>query len=194
MNADKRNRLILLALGTVAVIALVYTLGVTPLKTRIADMKVKLATTQRTLDLEDLKARSATLAVPEAEERATTRARFESTMPEGDIYSSLVAKLEPMARAFGIDDMGIDRPGAALGSVPSGMPFPGLAASLSASGTFWEVGGFLAAFENDYPFLRITQVALGASDSQILVADEDHPGVGFTVRFEGCARENSVFR
>jgi hypothetical protein len=194
MNPDKRNQLILVILGAVAMVALVYTLGVSTLKGRIRDAKSKMEVTQRTLDLEALKSRSAALAVPEAKQREAFRQSLESKMPEGDVYSSLAARLEPISRALGIQDLALDRPGPATQCSPPGSAYPGLSSSLSGSGSFWQIGEFVAAFENELPFLRITHLTLDAGGARVLVSGQEDPALGFILRFEGCARANSVFR
>jgi Tfp pilus assembly protein PilO len=197
MNSDRRNRLILVVLGTLAALAAIYSLGISSFRAQIDLERSKLQAVERKLQEQKTLVTQAGQMGQEAEQRAALLADLERRMPSGDIYFSLLARLELLGRQHGIRDLKLIRPTRSAQAVPTELAklgYVGIRGGLQAVGHYEQIGLFVAALENELPFMRVTELRLDAVGGRILVEDEGSNPLGFQMMFDGCATEDAVLQ
>jgi Tfp pilus assembly protein PilO len=197
MNPDRRNRLILVVLGTLAALAASYSLGITWFGAQIKLESSKLQAIERKLQEQENLEQLASRMGQAAEQRTVLLADLERRMPSGDVYYSLLARLEVLGRAHGIRDLKLVRPSRSAEAVPEELAklgYVGIRGGLEAVGYYEQIGAFVAAFENELPFMRVTELRLDAVGSRIMVEDGDYYPLGFRMGFDGCATEAAVLQ
>jgi hypothetical protein len=161
LSKEKRNHLILLAIGTVAVIAGIWQTMLLPqrngqkaVQKRIAEQKTKLDNAQRLTD-----------SMPQLQknlELATAKLKTaEDAMASGDMYSWFIQTM----KTFRQDHTNVDIPQfsreapCAVGMFAK-FPYKAVMFNLRGTAYFHDFGSFLADFENRYPYLRVQKLEL----------------------------------
>ena len=176
---EKRDRLILVCLGTLTLTAgLYYGListqqrSMQEMSKKQFDWEVKLNNAQRLANNTD----------KIEKELETNRSRLdaiESTMPSGDIYSWIILNVNTFKENYRIDIPQFSR------EVPSevGMfaKFPYRAAVFNLRGTahFHDFGRFVADFENAFPYMRIQNIELDPASASNASAQADQEKLAF---------------
>jgi len=197
MTSDQRNRLILVVLLTLAALAAVYSLGISWLGAQVGHERSRLNALQSKLEQQHALSVQASQMGQEGEERAALLADLERRMPSGDVYYSLLARLEVLSRAHGIRDLKLIRPTrspAALSTELAKLGYAGVQGGVEAVGDYVQIGYFVAAFENELPFMRVTELRLDMIGARVLTEEEGFNPLGFVMLFEGCTTEQAVLQ
>jgi hypothetical protein len=195
MDRDRRNQLILVAVATLALVGLIYSLGVSRLQFQMAQDRARLAESQKELD----RLRTDSLARSTSEQTRKELEQlsyWEAVMPQSDVYRSLLSRVEPLAQSHGIREFildGVQSRGDAISDAMAQCRYLGMAGSLSGVGDYLQLGSFLADFENDFPFFYLSELTINRAGSGFITSDADNPVLGMHVRFQGCAYTNAVF-
>jgi Tfp pilus assembly protein PilO len=166
LSKDKRDKLILVAIGTIAIVAGLW-LGV--VKTRNEQLKMSRTTFDKAKDkLEKAKRVVSQAAQAQADMEAATKklGLIEETMASGDLYSWAYLLLEKARGGHDVNIIEVARP--AKGEVGVLPQFPYQAAIFSVRGTgyYHEFGKFLADFENRFPYFHVQNLSLtGGSEA-----------------------------
>jgi hypothetical protein len=158
---EKRDKLILVVIATVAILAGLW-LGV--IRTRgeqidrsrdkLAKAKEKLETAKKIIGRADQ---------AEADMIAATKrlGAIEDTMASGDLYPWALLLVEKARGGHDIKIIDVPKPGKT--EVKMLAQFPYEAATFSVRGTafFHDLGKFLADFENTFPYFRVQNISLG---------------------------------
>src|SRR5437867_5231808 len=179
LSREKRDRLILIALGTVVgVVALWYVViktqqkAIDSLAKQTLEQKSKVDNAQRlvgsTADLQR--------TLDGASQQLKT---IEDTMASGDMYSWLILTLNKFRadRKVDIPQFSREVP-TEVGVLPK---FPYRAALFNVRGTayFHDFGKFIADFENAFPFIRIQNLELEAAASSSATSTGDPEKLAF---------------
>jgi hypothetical protein len=162
LSKDKRDRLILVMIGTIAVLAGLW-YGV--IKTRqeaIEDNKRRLLAAIDNLDKATKRVKQAEKVEAELEAATRKLKAIEDTMASGADYSWALLLLEKARAGHDVNIIDVTRP--AKGDVGVLAQFPYDAAIFSVRGTayYHQFGKFLADFENRFPYFRVQNLSLGA--------------------------------
>jgi hypothetical protein len=155
---EKRDRIILIAIGTVGVLAGLWYGPIRFQKTVLAEQADKI------LQTENRVANSRRLVdhAPRHEAEylaASARLRtIEDSMASGDMYSWIIRTINRHQAPYKIEIPNFNPP--AVGELKSMSKFPYQAATFSVRGTgyYHELGKFLAEFENTYPCVSVQNV------------------------------------
>jgi hypothetical protein len=161
LSKEKKMHLVLVALGTVGVIAGLWFGLLSLQKSKLADISVKINGTQQEIQKVQkvvVEASQIQTALDEAESKLNG---IESSMPAGDLYSWMMSTL----RQFNSPSYRVDLPQIGVPSVGEVRMFPTFPyhqASVFVGGTayFYEFGKFLADFENHFPYMRVQNLNL----------------------------------
>jgi hypothetical protein len=162
---EKRDKLVLLCIGTLVVMVGLYYGLITIQKQTLAntlkrqgEQDTKLSTAQRLT--------SQSGQIEKNLESATAKLKaIEATMPSGDIYSWSILTVNTFKEKYQVEIPQFSK------EVPSeiGMyaKFPYRAATFSLRGTafYHDFGRFLADFENTFPYMRIQNIELEPSSA-----------------------------
>jgi len=176
---EKRDRLILVCLGTVAVLAGLY-YGLISFQQRSlqemarlqAEQEIRLSNAQRLAGNSPQIQQNLAAAVGKLK-------AIEATMPAGDMYSWVIQTVNAFKEKYQVDIPSFSR------EVPSevGMfaKFPYRAAIFNLRGTahFHELGRFVADFENTFPYMRIQNVELDPASASNASVQSDQEKLAF---------------
>lgn len=184
---EKRDRLILLVLGTLVIlVGLYYGLITMQQKTLQDSAKKKLEQENKLGSGERMVGNSA--SIQKALDQATAQLKaVEATMPSGDMYSWIILTVNTFVNSFNETHQArIDIPQFSR-EVPCeiGMfsKFPYRAASFVIRGTafYHEFGRFVADFENTFPYMRIQNIELEPSAVTTSANPEDAERLQFKI-------------
>jgi hypothetical protein len=165
LSKDKRQRLALVCIGTIAAIAGLYFSLVATQRNSLQSMakkqteqKAKLENAERLTDSTPLLQKNLAAATADLE-------AIESTMASGDMYSWIILTVNSFKENYKVEIPQFSR------EVPSevGMypKFPYRAAVFHLRGTayFHDFGKFVADFENAFPYMRLQNIELEPPNS-----------------------------
>jgi hypothetical protein len=177
LPGEKRNKLILVGLGTLLVAGAFYTLVISQQNQKLvflANKKLDAEASQRRV-LDAIGRASAIEAELASARKALAEA--ETDIASGDKYSWVINTLRPFkdAHKVNIPQFSSLGPVAEVNLLPG---FPYKQASLSLAGTayFHDLGCFLADLENKFPHFRVVNLSLDLNPSQ---APADQETVSF---------------
>jgi hypothetical protein len=161
LSKEKRQHLILVMLGTVAVLA---TLGYFLIKggyDKIGALRQKSKATEEKLDQMQKsvqRAKEIEVAYQKALDELTER---EAGMAAGDLYSWMQGSLRRFQRGYKVEIPQIS-PVSTPENVNCLAKFPYKQATLTVNGTayYHDLGRFIADFENAYPLMRVVNLSL----------------------------------
>ena len=156
LSAEKRKQLVVVILATAVVLGGIgFGLIKHQFKT-LAELKVKHeAVDKRLAEMNNMVKRSATT---EAELAVTSKrlGDLEDAMASRDVYSWVVTLLRQFKQPYkNVDIPQVSRP--TVGDMDLFPKFPYKQATMRISGTayYYDLGRFIADFENEYPYIRV---------------------------------------
>jgi len=160
LSKEKRNQLVLIGIAAVGVMGCIWYFLISFQQTKQAEIAKKITALQQQIDKTIRVVREAGQVQAEYKDATARLASIEEGMPSGDLYSLLVSRL----KQFNVPSFHVDIPQFGLPSVSEvPMPdFPYHQATVSISGVayYWDLGKFIAEFENKFPYSRIQNLSL----------------------------------
>ena len=176
---EKRDRLILVCLGTLALTAGLYYGLISTQQRSMQEMAKKQFEWEVKLNNAQRLANNTDKIEKELEANRSRLDAIESTMPSGDIYSWIILNVNTFKENYRIDIPQFSR------EVPSdvGMfaKFPYRAAVFNLRGTahFHDFGRFVADFENAFPYMRIQNIELDPASASNASAQAEQEKLAF---------------
>lgn len=188
---DKRDRLILVCLGTLTIVVGLYYGVITTQRKSLAEMAKKQMEEANKLKSGQRLA-SGTAQIEKSLEAADTKLKaIEGRMPSGDMYSWIILTVNTFKENYQVDIPQFSR------EVPSevGMyaQYPYRAAVFNLRGTahFHEFGRFVADFENTFPYMRIQNIELDPASTSNANAQNDQEKLAFKMEIVTLVNPNA---
>jgi hypothetical protein len=161
LSTEKRNQLIMIAVGTLGVIAALWFLVIGAQRQKINEIDGKIAgTTAQIKKMEQVKKAAATIET-QLEECQTRLAKIESTLPSGDWYLWVNTTLRKFnAPSYHVDIPVINAPVASAMNLLPAFPYNQLSVAVNGTAYYDDLGKFLSDFENQFPCMRIQNLSL----------------------------------
>jgi Tfp pilus assembly protein PilO len=176
---EKRDRLILVFLGTCAVLAGLY-FGLISFQRKSLEAMTKRRDAQETKLKDGQRLANSVPQIQKNLDEVVGQLRaIEATMPSGDMYSWIILTVNTFKENYKVEIPQFSR------EVPSevGMfpKFPYRAAIFNLRGTahFHDFGRFVADFENTFPFMRIQNIELDPSSDTAANLQTDEEKLAF---------------
>ncbi len=160
LSKEKRDRIILTALGALFVVAGIWSVMIRPLQSQIADRRSKLETAQEDLSKAKRLADQAAKIQAELDANIEKLRHIESHMASGDLYSWIIRTMNPIQAGFVLDIPTYSPPGVGPVEMFADFPYESARFAFHGVGTFHEVGKFIADLENRFPFATVSGVDL----------------------------------
>ena len=187
---EKRDRLILVCLGTLAIVVGLYYGLITNQQKSLAEMAKKQVEEANKLK-KGQKLASSTMQIEKSLEAADAKLKaIEGRMPSGDMYSWIILTVNTFKENYQVDIPQFSR------EVPSevGMyaQYPYRAATFNLRGTahFHEFGRFVADFENTFPYMRIQNIELDPASATAANAQSDQEKLAFKMEIVTLVNPN----
>jgi Tfp pilus assembly protein PilO len=157
----KRNQLIGVIVATVALIGLVYSLLISPQKTK--NIRLANETKAAKLKLEQYRA-TIKLAEDTAAKINTTSTQLtqaEKDIATGDVYLWLNDTIRGFKTAYQVDIPNVSQPTApAEVDLITDFPYKQVKVTLNGIGHYHDLGKFVADFENNFPHMRVLNLTV----------------------------------
>lgn len=164
LSKEKRDKLILVCIGIVAVVAGLYTYVLGGQKERLANIQNQIAGTQGKLAKAQQALRAAdTIEATLTENRALVEARQEKMAPQGQYYYWFLKLVDQFRKDENLDNgfiVDITMPEFVDAGLLPKFPYKAAAFGLRVNGQFHDIGRFVANLENSFPYFRVQQVHL----------------------------------
>ncbi len=165
LSKEKRDKLILVAIGTIAVVAGLWLAVITTRRQAIGQSQTKL---EKAKDkVEKAKRVVSRAAQAEADMEAATRklSAIEDTMASGDLYLWSRLLMEKVCVGHDVKISDVTRPGKGEVNLLAQFPYPAVIFSVRGAAYYHDFGKFLADFENRLPYFRVQNLSLMAGSA-----------------------------
>jgi len=160
---EKRDRLILLFLGTCAVLAGLY-FGLISIQQKSLEAMLKRRNEQETRLSNGQRLASDVPKIQRNLEEVAARLKaIEATMPSGDMYSWVILTVNTFKENYKVEIPQFSREVPAEVGMFAGYPYRAAIFNLRGTAHFHDFGRFVADFENTFPYMRIQNIELDPS-------------------------------
>lgn len=166
-SPETRNRVIVLALGTMGVLALMWFLLIGTLQTRLGNQKEKVRLVQHQLANTRERIERAEKFDEEVARSSLVLSGFENQMAQGDQYRWVLGWLRGFEARHKITVSSPPPPQEMELDVPPKVPYKAVKYSISGTARYHDFGAFLADVENSSPFIRFNSLSLAATASGV---------------------------
>jgi Tfp pilus assembly protein PilO len=189
LSKDKRNQLILIALGTVGVIAALYFLVISGQQAEIARINSSIEATAKDIDKMQQVRKSADKIEAQLTECQARLSSIESTMPSGDWYLWVNSTLRKFNDArYQVDIPVVGAPMASGVDLIPNFPYNQLSVKLNGSAYYDDFGKFASDFENHFPCMRIENLTLDPGNG---VTPEEREKLNFHMEISSLTKPNA---
>ena len=178
LSKEKRDKLILVSIGTVAIIAGLW-LGV--VKTRREQIGLSQTKLEKAMEkLENARKMVSRAAQAEADmEAASTKLNaIEDAMASGDLYSWALLLMEKASVGQEIKVIDVTRPGKGDVGLLAQFPYAAVNFTVRGNAYYHDFGKFVADFENRFPYFRVQNLSLTAGSEGTAGADSSGSRAG----------------
>ncbi len=165
LSKEKRDQLVLVAIGTVVAIIALWYLLIGSQNKSLVDMATKTAGWQTKISKAEEALKKGT-AIDEQLISATSQLRsIEDSMASGDMYSWVITTMKRFSSSYKVSLPLFSRE--VVGDVAVIPKFPYKAATFQLKGTafYHDFGKFLADFENNFPYVRVQNIDFAPATS-----------------------------
>ncbi|HEV2209225.1 MAG TPA: hypothetical protein VG167_10650 [Verrucomicrobiae bacterium] len=161
LSTEKRNQLLLVVLGLAVAAGVWYTMVYKAQTKNLADMRAARDTAEQ--KVQQVKRTIAAASQIEAElcDARKNLAAIEDTMASGDLYSWAINTLRQFKLGYKIDIpqySQIDGPKDV--TMLANFPYKQATITIGGSAQYYELGRFIADFENQFPYVRVLNLSI----------------------------------
>jgi hypothetical protein len=189
-SAQTKQRLVLLALGTTAVVGAIWFLVVMNLRTQLINKANQIEAVRSKLNVTRSGIKLAEKYHVELSRTGSLLGNYETLMAEGDLLRWVIKTLRPLQAQY---DVNADFTPPQIGelNIPPKVPYKAATYTVVGKARFHEFGSFLAELENSSPFIRVKSLSLEATSSGIASANRSDK-LTFKLEFSMLIRQKPV--
>ncbi|MCX6896621.1 MAG: hypothetical protein NTZ16_14245 [Verrucomicrobia bacterium] len=160
LSADKRNKLIVVAILTAVVIGVLWYYLIGALNAKIEEFKEKQATAEEQRKKIDTATRNSVQIENNLNAAAEKLATIKQEMASGDLYSWMYTTSKNFNRSYHVDIPQFSTVETAENNLIPQFPYKQVKISVNGSAYFHDFGRFLSDFENHFPHIRVENLTL----------------------------------
>lgn len=168
----KRNELILLALGTAGVCALLWWFVIGPLRASHSSRRAFIVEAQEKHTTVTKNMRLAESIQKEHDETQVKLEQAEDTMAQGDIYRWAIRVLRAQAPAYRVELSAFEPPTAVDWNFQPALRYKMSGVAVSGTAYYHDLGRFIATMENTFPTMRMEKLQLESTRGAGKVSDD----------------------
>lgn len=165
LSKDKRNQLVLVLVGTLAVIALMWWELIRPRYTALAQVFASQGVAENKLEEIQTAIKHANTTAAELTNVTQTLSDAENDMAAGDLYSWTYNKIRLFKSQYQVDIPEIGHPDVGPVDLFSSFPFQQVRFTITGTAYYHDLGEFIADFENTYPHIRVVNLQIQPADA-----------------------------
>jgi len=174
LSKDKRDKLILVCIGVVAVLGLLYTFVLGAQKDKLGTIAGQISGAQSKLAKAEQLVRAAdAIETSLTENRKLVEVRQEKMAPQGDYYNWFLKLVDQFRKDEKLDNgfiVDITMPEFIEAGLLPKFPYKAASFGLRVNGQFHDIGRFVANLENNFPYFRVQNVRLSPNPVNINAA------------------------
>ena len=159
ISKEKRDKLILVCIGIIAVLGVLYTFVLGGQNDRLARTRTQITGVQSKLSKAETSLRSAELIEASlAENKKAVHARQENMAPQGQYYYWFLKLIDQFRKDEKLDTgfiLDITQPEFEEAGLLPKFPYKAASFGLRVNGQYHEIGRFVADLENTFPYFRV---------------------------------------
>ncbi len=163
LSPEKRNQLIAVGIAIIGVLTMIYMLLIKPQYQKNREMAANIVTArvelQKTKDL-IIKRESSNAALTNALQQL---AHEENDVAVGDVYSWTYDTIRRFKAKYALDIPSVSQPGFSEVDVIGAIPYKQFKVTLTGTGYYHDLGKFIADLENNFPHVRLVNLAIDTS-------------------------------
>ena len=165
LSKQKRDQLILVAMGTFVIIFAVWYLLISAQKEKIAGAKKKAETRLDQVTKAENTVKRGDQIETELEEARQKLKAIEDTMASGDIYTWTVRMINGSLGVYGVEISDSSRPAEEKVSLFPSFPYKAAVFTVRGNAYYHDFGKFLADFENNLSYIRVQKLKMAPTTS-----------------------------
>ena len=176
MSKDKRDKLVLICIGIVAVLGALYTFVLGAQKDELATLDAQITGAKSKLDKAEVLVRSTEkIEARLAESKKLIDSRQDKMAPQGQYYYWFLKLIDQFRKDEKLDTgfiVDITQPEFVEGGLLPKFPYKAASFGLRLNGHYHDIGKFISSVENSFPFFRVQNIriarfnAVGAQGKQ----------------------------
>lgn len=190
-SGQTKQRVTLLALGTIAVVGVIWFLIITNLRIQLKNNADKIEAVRRQLNYTRSGIRLAEKYNVELNRNRSLLDDYENQMAGGDLYRWVIKALRPLQAQYDVTVIDFTPPQIAELNIPPKVPYKAATYTVAGQARFHEFGAFLAELENSSPFIRIKGLSLEATSSGLSAANRSDK-LAFKLEFSTLIKQKPV--
>jgi Tfp pilus assembly protein PilO len=181
LSPDKRNKLVLVIVATLAVIALVYFFLISPQKELNHKLATQAAADQAKLQQIKTSIKQANVTADKVAELMQQLSQAEEDTASGDLFAWTYDTIRQFKTNRHVDITSIGQPSPSEVEIIPNFPYKQIKFQIIGNGYFHDIGKFVADLENKFPHMRIVNLTIDSS------AASEGSGEKLTFRMEIAA-------
>jgi Tfp pilus assembly protein PilO len=177
LSKEKRDKLILVCIGCVAVVGLLYTFVLGAQKDQLALISTQISGAQSKLAKAESLMRSADVIEANlAEGRKIVEERQEKMAPQGQYYYWFLKLVDQFRKDEKLDNgfiVDITMPEFIEAGLLPKFPYKAASFGLRLNGQFHDIGRFIASLENNFPYFRVQNIRLSPNPATAVFQAEN---------------------
>jgi Tfp pilus assembly protein PilO len=188
---EKRDRLILLCLGTLAVMAGLYYGLITTQEKSLEEMAKKQVDQENKLQSAQRLANSTSQIQKSLEGSLSRLKAIESTMASGDMYSWIILTVNSFKENYRVDIPQFSREVQTEVGMFGRFPYRAVVFHLRGTAFYHDFGRFVADFENAFPYMRLQNLEMEPIVASTANAQNDQEKLAFKFEIVALINPNS---
>jgi Tfp pilus assembly protein PilO len=160
LSPDKRNKLIMVLLGTFAVIGAIYFLLIEPQNAENQKVAGKIVSEQARLEQIEKTIKTADLTAQTAATNAVLLKAAEKDVASGDLFAWTYDTMRRFKSDYPLDIPTISQPTVSEVDLIPNFPYKQIKFSLVGTGYYHDIGKFIADLENKFPHMRVDNLTI----------------------------------
>lgn len=163
LSPAKRNELILVLIGTVALLAIVYMFLISPEQREIKNKSQQIKDSHK--QLEEMQTTIKNAAQYEAAylDASNRLVQAELDIASGDIYAWTYDTIRRFKASYRLEIPGLGQPSSGEVDLLPNFPYRQVKLTLSGTGFYHDLGKFVSDFENTFPHMRLVNLSIDPS-------------------------------
>jgi len=184
---DKRNKLILILVGTAALIGLIYFFLISPEQEEKHKLALDIKDATAKLDQIKITIKQAGANASLADSMQAALDRAEEDVASGDLYAWTYDTIRRFKVSYHVEIPSVSQPALTETDIIPNFPYKQIRVKVRGSGYYHDIGKFLSDLENKFPHVRLVNLSLDPAGGMDAAPEK----LAFQVELVALVKSNS---